>query len=206
MRTGNTANRLSVHLYRNVTLFLVALLLTGCVGVLPEQMKATEEAKKNLTITYGEEVQSIIENFQVKWQSLDAHKDPSIQANLATGPYLDYWGYTRMGKAIYDEPFWLITRSADIRNLQVLEYGSEKIKAIARVIKLSDKMTPAEKLIQTNLSSESCSVYVFVREDSFWKLAAGFDMTRPQDVESDWTREPDWSKQLIGDLPRDVCD
>jgi hypothetical protein len=207
MRIGNITNLIFSHLLAlNVTLFLVALLLAACSGASSEQMKATVEAQEALTTTYGIEVQSIIENFQAKWQSIDAHKNSSIQANLATGPYLDYWGYARMGKGIYDEPFWLTTRSVEIKNLQVIEHGPERIKAVARVVTLSDKITPAGKFIQSNLSSESCGLYVFVRKDNLWKLAAGFDMTRPQDVERDWAREPDWSKQLIGDLPPDACD
>jgi hypothetical protein len=107
---------------------------------------------------------------------------------------------------IYPFDTWSGTRSVDIKNLQVLEYGTERIRAVARVVILSDKITPDGKFMQSNLSSESCGVYLFVRKDNLWKLAAGFDMTRPQDVERDWAREPDWSKQLIGDLPPDACD
>ncbi len=168
--------------------------------------QATAQAEQFLIETHRADVQSVIENYQTRWLSLDAHKDPSIQAQLATGPYLESWGYARMGKTINDEPFWLITKSAVAKSLHILEYGPERFVAVARVIKLNDKIKPSGEFIESMPAYESCGVYVFIREEAVWKLATYFDMSVPQDIDRDWRDAPAWSKQLIGDLPRNMCD
>ena len=155
------------------------LVPTACLGWNGSQ------DERFLTATYGTEVQATIENFKLRWLSLDSRKDPSVQAELATGPFLDYWGNARTGKAIYDEPFWLITTSAVVKYLRVLEYSPERFKAIARVSTLYDSITPEGKLIESKLPYEVCSVYVFIREGNAWKMATAFGMTVPQHVERD---------------------
>lgn len=214
MHTGSRDNLPLGQLVRlvcvAVAIFGVTMATVACAAGLQTEnatsRQATAGARRLLTETYGAEVQAVIENFERRWLSLESHKDPSIQSELATGPDLDYWGYARKGKALYDEPFWLITKSAVVKRLQVLEYSPEQIKAVARVIKLSDKITPREEFIESMPPYESCGVYVFVHKDNVWKLATYFDMTVSRDIERDWAREPDWSKQLIGDLPHDACE
>jgi hypothetical protein len=71
---------------------------------------------------------------------------------------------------------------------------------------LFDEVTPQGEFKRSLPPAKSCGVYVFVREDDVWKLATYFDMSVPQDIDRDWRDAPAWSKQLIGDLPRDMCD
>ena len=168
------------------------------------QGTATAEMEKSLTAIYGAEVRTTIETFESRWLSLEAHTNPSLQSELATGPYLDYWGYARQGSAIYDEPVWLVTRSATVQRLAVLEHGSDRIKAVAHVVIVSDEITPKGVFKQSLAPDLMCGVYVFVRESDTWKLAAYFNATDPRYVDRDWSEAPDWLKRIIGDLPSEA--
>jgi hypothetical protein len=199
----------------NLVLAILALstVSVACVGLYGNRdgggvsKQATAEAESNLATAYGVEVQGTIENFESKWLSLDAHKDPDIQSRLATGPYLDYWGYMRMGKAIYDEPLWLIAKSATVRSFRVLEYTPDRFKVVAWTIRHFDEVTPQGEFKRSLPPDESCRVYVFAHANNTWQLVSLFDMTNPNDVERDWANEPEWSKQLIGSPPpRYACD
>jgi hypothetical protein len=173
-----------------------------------ESLQATATAEAALTVTYGPEVSSIIENFEMQWRSFEAHVDPSVQSELATGPFLDYWGYARRGEAIYDEPFWSVITFADVEHIRVLEYGPKYSKAVASVSRVFNDVTPEGKIIRSSRPGGRCGIYVFTHKDSAWKLA-GFFLTDgpPQDVERDWRDAPDWLKDIIGELPEgDLCE
>lgn len=193
-----------VSIPARVALLALMAVSAACTGEHGSQSNIATAAA--LTTSYGTETQAAIENFYLQWFSLDAIKDPSIQARVATGRHLDYWGNARMGQAIYDEPFWLITKSVVIDGLQVLDHTPERFKAIAHVTRLEDKIKPHGEIVESTFTHKSCGVYVFVREVGVWKLATYFDMSISRDVERDWRDAPDWSKQLIGDLPRNACD
>lgn len=203
MRIGKHFTLRRVFILGLGILFLALIFMIYLVN--SYQITIKSEAERLLTVAHGPEVQATIENFELRWFSLDAHEDPSIQAKLATGPYLDYWRYARHGKAIYDEPWW-ITKQAMVTSFRTFEYTPEHFKTIARVTRLFDEVTPQGEFKRSLPPNESCGVYVFVREDDVWKLATYFDMSVPQDIDRDWRDAPAWSKQLIGDLPRDMCD
>jgi len=164
----------------------------------------TAEAEKFLTSAYGAEARVVIENFKAKWLSLNSYKDPSIQSELAIGSYLDYWGLARKGQALYDEPFWLVTKSASVTHVRVFEYSPERFKAVAQVVSSINQLTPQGEFTKSLPPYKSCGIYVFVREDGFWKLVEYFDMTNPRDVQRDWEAAPDEVKQTIGDLPTEA--
>lgn len=159
----------------------------------------------SLTESHEEEARLAIENFELRWYSLEAHKEPSIQSEVATDPYLHYVGYAREGKAIYDEPSWLIIKSVVIDGLTVLEYTDNRLKITAHIVRQIDEITPQGELRQSLPAVKSCGVYVFVRESNAWKLAGLFDMTNINNVLRDWRDAPDWLHQIIGDLPQSGC-
>lgn len=161
------------------------------------QVARDQEAQ--LTELHGVEVEDVMVNYQSQWLSLEAHLDPSLQSELATGPYLDAYGYAREGQALYDEPYWLVTTSVSVQSVRVLEYDSERFKAVACVTRHVDKLTTGgEELIEHLLPYESCCVYVFVREDDLWKLAGLFNMGDKRD----WDYyAPSWLKEIIGEWP-----
>lgn len=183
-------------------------LFEGSQRAASESLQATATAEAALTTTYGPEVSSVIEDFELQWYSFEAHVDPSVQSELATGVYLDYWGYARMGKAIYDEPFWSVITFADVKHIRVLEYSPEHFKAVASVSRVFNDITPEGELVQSSRPGGRCGIYVFTREDDVWKLV-GFFLTNgpPQDVKRDWHYAPDWLKDIIGELPEeDLCE
>lgn len=200
-----------------VPVALVLLLSVGCIvpGLLEGDRRATQEARQAtatteaiLTEEHGTEIRRVIENFEMRWQSLEAHINPGIQAEVATGPFLKCFGYGGHGEAVYDEPFWLVITSAKVKNVRVLEYSPERFKAVASVARTFDKITPEERIIESSSPGGICGIYVFVREDGVWKLA-GFFLTDPppDDVVRDWNDSPDWLKEIIGELPEgELCD
>lgn len=164
-------------------------------------LKMTAEAERSLTTKYGGEVGSAVENFEVKWSALESIRNPSIQAEVTTGPHLDYFGNARLGDAVYKEPFWLITRSVTVTSVRVLEYTTERFRAIACITKSLDE-TNTEGVVQKSLSPYKFrGIYVFVKENNRWKLAAFFDTTDPKKTLRDWDFAPDWLKQVVGNLP-----
>jgi hypothetical protein len=183
-------------------------LFDGSQRAASESLQATATAEAALTATYGSEVSSVIENFELQWYSLEAYVDPSVQSELATGVYLDYWGYARMGEAIYDEPSWSVITFADVKRIRVLEYNPERFKAVASVSRVFNDITSEGEIIRSSRPDGLCGIYVFIHKDGVWKLA-GFFLTNgpPQDVERDWRNAPDWLKDIIGGLPEgDLCE
>lgn len=174
------------------------------------QTTATAEIEASLTIQHGAEVRAAIENFEKNWLSLEAHTNPNIQSEFATGPYLDYWGNARQGDKIYSQPSWLITRSATVTYLRVIEYAPERFKAVANVEQVTDEITPRGEFIKSLPRIEFCRLYLFVEAGSTWKVADLFDMTIERDIERDWENELAWEKkflgqQIMGDLPQEKC-
>jgi len=174
------------------------------------QAKATADVTATLTTTHDAEIHEVIQRYETDWLSLAAHENPSIQSKLATGGFLWYWGNARSGTKIYDEPFWLITKSADVTSLHVLEYSPERVKALASVIRQVDEYTPKGTFTRSYQPREVCRLYLFVREDSVWKVADLFDMTRQSDIARDWENFVAWEKdtfgqQIMGDLPLTDC-
>jgi len=188
-----------------ISVIAVFLLSARCLGFLrgdqsvtPENRQATVTAEALSTEMHEAEVRSAIENFELRWYSLEAHKNPSIQSQLVAEPHLNLgWG-----EEVYDEPFWLVITSAKVEEIQVLEYSLERFKAVAFVARTFDKTTTEGTIIESLLPSGRCGVYVFVHEDSSWKLAGLFVlMGTPQEIERDWNYAPDWLKETIGELP-----
>lgn len=190
------------------TACIVSGLLEGNRRAALESLRVTATAEAALTATYGSEVSSIIENFELRWYSLEAYVEPSIQSEIATGPYLDHWGYIHLGDIVYNEPSWSVITFADVKRIRVLEYSPERLKAVASVSRVFNDITSEGEIIQSSRPSGLCGVYVFTYENNVWKLA-GFFLTDgpPQDVERDWRDAPDWLKDIIGELPDgDLCE
>ena len=202
--TGHTnlaGKRLLIAIFAMVVLLLCASFLGPFRDdrhVMPEHWQATATAEALSAEMHEEEARDAIENFELKRYSLEAHKDPSIQSQLVTGPYLNLgWG-----EEVYDEPFWLVITSANVEEIQVLEYNPGRLKAVAFVDRTLDKTTTDEVVLESSLPAGRCGVYVFLREDDTWKLAGFFVlMGTPQEIERDWDYAPDWLKETIGELP-----
>ena len=197
---------------RMIQVVLMTFVLAACVSCgglsLPSPIDATAQAETALTEAHGVEVSRVIENFESKWLSLTAYKDPSVQGTLAVNPFLDYFGIARHGAAIYNWPSWSATKSASIKSLRVLEYSVRRFEAIAKVVKVEDEVTPQGTFISSSSTLPQCTVYVFVRDgdNDLWKLASAFSMTDMDHIERDWNSAAEWQKQIIGDLPNEGCD
>jgi hypothetical protein len=214
MPPGTTADRFKWFLLIVVGI-LIALAVIGGVAfkqwsdaarVASAELRATAEVERLLTEAYGAEARTAIENFESRWLTLDSIRDASLQSEVATGPFLEYFGHARRGDAIYAEPFWLVTSSVVVERIRVLEYSPQRFKAIACVTEITGKTTTEGALIETLPPREFQGVYVFARDSNAWKLAGFFDVTDPRNALRDWDYAPDWLRQTIGNLPGDLND
>lgn len=155
--------------------------------------QATLDTEMWLTQTYGEQVSEIIEEFELKRHSLD---------------------YIQGENNIYGTPIaepgsvWMIVTTASVKGIRVLEYTPERIKAIATVDRTYDERTIEGDMVNASLSDYKCGIYVFVNEDSTWKLAGFFLTTPPRagTVYNDWYYLDEEKKEFIGGLPDgDLC-
>ena len=198
-------------------LLIPLLLVVACsfyyvLTVVTNRIRSQVAAKAEATLaaTYGAEIQATIANYEAKWMSLEAYYDPSVQAALAKGPYLEYWKLARLGPQLNEGGPWLVTKSAVVNYIRVLEYTPEQFKALASVIRQIDEYTPKGEFTRSYQPREVCRLYLFVREDSVWKVADLFDMTRQSDIARDWENFVAWEKdtfgqQIMGDLPLTDC-
>lgn len=170
---------------------------------------ATAEAVVLLDEAHGSEVKNTIENLESKWFAFAAYKDPSVQANLATSRYLRDSGSAVRPADLLGESSWLVTKSASVMTVRVLEFTVNRFKALARVQRAVDSVSPQGEVLESLPLQYYCSVYVFVWEDEKWKIAAYFNATQTRYVERDWRDASDWLRQIIGDLPEETisyCD
>jgi hypothetical protein len=187
-------------LYIAFTVFSVVI-CGSCHSTTPESLQATKDVEASLTEIHGARVSDAIENFEMRWSSLNAHKNPDIQSEIATGSFLDYFGYARQGSALFDEPFWLIVKSATVESVRVLDYSPEHFKAVACVTELIDETDTQGVFKEALPPREFRGIYVFVHENDTWKLSGFFDITHPKDSARDWDYASDWLKEIIGDMP-----
>ena len=153
--------------HRRLTWLLAASVIvlgTACVASdsTPASVSATSTAKASLTMAHEAEVRSAIEGFELRWHSLEAITNPQIESEVATGPYLEFRGNAHLGDSIYDEPFWLVIKSVEVRSLRVLEYSPERFKALASVDRWFDKTTTEGVVIESSIPSGLCGIYVFL--------------------------------------------
>jgi hypothetical protein len=169
----------------------------------PESVRATWEAETLLTEVHGAEVGKAIEDFWSTWGSLEARRDPGIQSQVATGPFLERMGYADPDDPIYDNaPFWTITESASVQSVHVLEWKrGRRFKAVACVTKQTDEITKEWVFLKSLPPREFRGVYVFVRKDDTWKLSGFFDVTDRDRSWRDWDYAQEWLKEIIRDLP-----
>jgi hypothetical protein len=167
--------------------------------------RATTEAETTLTGMYGAEVRTAIENFETKWFSREDHLDPKVQREIATDEFLRSLEHTYDNTKPFGEPYGLVTKSAVVVSVRVLEYSPDRFKAVAGVIEQVDEVTPEGELKQSLPYHKFCGVYVFLQEENVWKLAAFFDITNSDIVAREWDYAPGTLKLILGDLPSSDC-
>lgn len=143
-----------------------------------------------------QEVSSEIVNFGELWLSEQSHKTPAFQEELATGEYLNRMGYANSN--VENEVEWLVTDSAELESLQLIEYSQERFKAEACVITSGRKIRPNGDFIGLFSNIRVCGIYVFVKVEHKWKLLGFLNNMDPRNYE----HAPDWLKEIIGEFPQ----
>ena len=163
---------------------------------------ATAEAVTALTNLHGEEVRGVIQNFELKWGSLQANLDPSVEADLALEDYVEYDG--SYCEDCLGDFTWRVTTSAVVTSSYVLEYDADSFKAVADVVRRIEEVTTAGVPTQSEpWEVWSCNVYKFVNQGDIWKMAGKFLMSdeRYEHVWEDIFPPNYWLKTTIGELP-----
>jgi len=169
-------------------------------------VEATRATELLLTDLYGEEIRNVIEDFEIQWYGVSSLDETTDLSKIATGPYLDVYGITdQLIMQMDPNSVWPIVTSARVRWIQVAEYSPERFKAIATVDWVYDRMTPQKEIVHSDMETQHCRVYVFVREHDRWKLAGLFNTTRltRDSLMYQWNHAPEWLKAIIGDLPNE---
>jgi len=143
-----------------LSVVLMSLLIIACVAcgllcndrrIRQEPLQATAEAEAFLTETYGMEVSNVIENFESQLR----------------------------GGGTGGRPLWYTTL-ASVKSARVLEYSTERFKAVADVMReMAEETAGGEFIAGSEESIRTCGVYVFVREDDTWKLVGHLPRTCP---------------------------
>ncbi len=142
-----------------------------------------------------QEASNVIVNFETLWLSEQSHRNPSSQAELATGEYLDRLGYANSN--IQNEIEWLVTDEAKLESLKLIEYDEQRFKAEACVITSGRRIRPNGDFIGLFSNVRVCGIYVFIKTDNKWKLLGFLNNMDPRNYE----HTPDWLKEIIGDIP-----
>ena len=201
--TVNKTNiiRLMVALVGTVLLLLAFVTLQGnrrTRKIEDEANQAIVAAERALTEAHGEEVEQAIERFISMEGSYDAIADPDILVDIATGPYLELLNFSK--QQIEDSSSWLVTDSFTVDGVRVLEYDPDEFKAIGCGIVYINRVTPQGTVIKELPSRQFRNLFVFVKEDDTWKVAAGYGITDPKYSIAEWEYAEAWRKEAIGDL------
>ena len=140
-----------------------------------------------------QEVSSVIVNFETLWLSEQSHRVPTFQEELATGEYLNRMGYANSN--VENEVEWLVTDSAELESLRLIEYSQQRFKAEACIIKSGRRIRPNGDFIGLFSNVRVCGIYVFVKIEHNWKLLGFLNSMDPRNYE----HTPDWLKEIIGD-------
>lgn len=186
-----------------MTFIFIILLNVGCWSISHEEPLTQVVAQQNLlTVEHGSEVSQAIERFEQKWLSQEAHLNPIIQSQVATGEELKFFGLSKDKLAL--EPYWLVTESATASDVIVLSYNSQRFKAFAHVTKQIYKTTPQGLITDSLKPYDYCSVYVFIKESNVWKLQAFLNLAQRRDYEQGGRFS--WYGQILGDLPSETIE
>lgn len=163
---------------------------------------ATETAQNILTQKRRDEVSATIENFELVWQGFDAQHDPELERQVVTDTFFQYFSRANL-KNWTDESYWLIFTSAEVTDLIIYEYTETRFKAGACVLVNINRVQPDGTFVEHVNLTEICRIYVFVKEDSQWKLAGNFLTSLPYSaVRRDWSQRPEWLVETMGkELP-----
>lgn len=198
---------------RKLGMILLAIGLVTCLGigsaifiwadVYIRTVQRAKEAEKILTLAHRDEVVNAIEKFEIVWQSLDAYHNPPIQAVVATQEYVQAHGLERE-----DSHFkfgdWYVTKAAKVGETRVLEYSAERFKAIACIKRIIVTVSPDERVLEAESTLFTRILYVFVREDSEWKIATLYDVYLDDWAYRDWRNATEEQKTYIGELPESL--
>ena len=83
---------------RTLIIIMLAFSITHCVFLASRPEVPTVESPFSENVI--QEVSSVIVKFETLWLSEQSHRDPTFQAELATGEYLDRFGYKNLFQSI----------------------------------------------------------------------------------------------------------
>lgn len=192
-------------------LLLFLLVVVGCIGVFRLQsmwssVKSTRTAEEALTEVYKDTASSAIYRFEMTWSSLEAYRDPQMQAQVATDPFLERVRFKHETDAFNTQDYWQVTKAVTVTSVIVYEYAPTRFKAGACTDKDMERVTPQGVFHESVSFKGICGIYVFIWEQNNWILAGAFNTTMHDTALRDWHQLPDEFKEVIGELPDHLPD
>src|SRR5690606_6883773 len=175
-------------LHRLLIYLLLGLFVIGCSRD-SLSLQSTREYEDSLTALHGASVSDLVERFITNWGSIEAHRNPEMTEDLVSSKWLE-----QFADGLDDEPYWVVTESATVQHVRVLEYDPARIKALACLDVVHARYSTDGEFIEVYPATEMCGIFVFALEEGNWKVAAFFNTTVPENVARDWNLAPEWLK------------
>ncbi|MEO8391663.1 MAG: hypothetical protein ABI700_01600 [Chloroflexota bacterium] len=150
-----------------------------------------------MTKTHGSEVQGLIISYYMTSGAFNAQRDPNIFSTVATGPLLKAWLSIEMPTSTTS---FYVTHSATIKEVHILEYTPERIKAVGCGHIDQDVVDSNGSYIRSLPSLTIMNIFVFISEDKKWKLYTMYPFGDSESALRDWSYVSPEEKQAIGDL------
>jgi hypothetical protein len=156
----------------------------------------TMQPPGELSQLYGNEVSRIIEDFEIDGHTVKMYQSEAYHAEVYTGPYLEFIdGYFL---SFNETTPWPIVSEASVTRIIVIEYSAEKIRALACVTEQKLDLDSKSKLIGQEPVSYVNGAYVFLKEDSVWKLASYLDMSDTDTARLEYSMMDEELKEITG--------
>lgn len=158
--------------------------------------QASRMTEYKLSVLYLDEAVMAIERFHVIFDSYEAHNNPDIYSQILTGRYLDE--YKRSNRSSLNSI--IVTESLEVNGLRILEYTDNRMRVIGCSTLLQARMNLTDELTIRAFRPRMVRwIYVFEREDSYWKVATHSYIGDADLIVENWSNVEDWRKEIIGD-------
>jgi len=194
-----------------ISLFVILLLLLGIgyiaissIQIKRDSLENTRAIEEILRESHEKTAVSAIYRFETTWMSLDAYRNPEVQARVATGPFLEQMRFKQEVGSFNTLEYWQVTKAVTITSVSVYEFTPTKFRTGACVNRNMDRVTPQGVFLESVTHQGVCIIYVFIWEQNNWMLAGAFNTTMRDTAARDWHQLPDWLKEIIGELPSNL--
>jgi hypothetical protein len=184
-------------------LFLASLIFwitySSEAKIVKQNHSATEQTELLLTKEHGDEAKKAVEEFESLWMSQEMINDKlSYYNTLLTDPILN--DYISRHEIEFEADSEELAIDANVIDLRVIEYSSQKMKVIACVQETYGEFDKEFNLLSKNDPFEKTMFYVFIYTDFSWKVANIMDISNHHQAFEEWIYSSQASKEISGEF------